>query len=162
MVPPESLSQYLSNECQCYGVSIDSSNYQYFCILILVTKVDLRPKRVNGWQSSLQSFVFELVSLLFCERGNLFSFSSNYKPLLSSYTYITAPFIFITLGLINVATFRAAAASVSIYSMGVSVYVVLCILCIAYGIKGTTLSNVVHQWNVRYFKLLCFIFNSRS
>jgi hypothetical protein len=30
MVPPESLSQYLSNEYQCYGVSIESSNYQYF------------------------------------------------------------------------------------------------------------------------------------
>jgi hypothetical protein len=29
MVPPESLSQYLSNEYQCYGVSIESSNYQY-------------------------------------------------------------------------------------------------------------------------------------
>jgi hypothetical protein len=41
MVPPESLSQYLSNEYQCsiYGVAIESSNYQF--ILILVIKVDL-------------------------------------------------------------------------------------------------------------------------
>jgi hypothetical protein len=30
MVPPESLSQYLSNEYQCDGVSMESSNYQYF------------------------------------------------------------------------------------------------------------------------------------
>jgi hypothetical protein len=30
MAPPESLSQYLSNEYQCYLVSIELSNYQYF------------------------------------------------------------------------------------------------------------------------------------
>jgi hypothetical protein len=30
MVSPESLSQYLSNEYQCYGVSIELKNYQYF------------------------------------------------------------------------------------------------------------------------------------
>jgi hypothetical protein len=44
MVPPESVSQYLSNEYQCYGVI---KLPIFFCILILVTKVDLRPKRVK-------------------------------------------------------------------------------------------------------------------
>jgi hypothetical protein len=30
MIPLESLSQYLSNEYQCCGVSIELKNYQYF------------------------------------------------------------------------------------------------------------------------------------
>jgi hypothetical protein len=36
MVPPERLSEYLSNEYQCYGVSISRKITNIVCILILV------------------------------------------------------------------------------------------------------------------------------
>jgi hypothetical protein len=49
MVPPESLSQCLSNEYQCYGVSDQWSRKitNIFCILILVTKVYLFLKNIE-------------------------------------------------------------------------------------------------------------------
>jgi hypothetical protein len=51
MVPPESLSQYLSNEYQCYGVSIES-NYQYFWHSDFGDKS--RPLYLKGQSSSSQ------------------------------------------------------------------------------------------------------------
>jgi hypothetical protein len=45
MVPRESLSRYLSNEYQCFNRVIKLPIF--FGILILVTKVDLRPWRVK-------------------------------------------------------------------------------------------------------------------
>jgi hypothetical protein len=47
MVRPESLSQYLLDEYQCYGVSMESKITNFFGILILVTKEDLSPSLKN-------------------------------------------------------------------------------------------------------------------
>jgi hypothetical protein len=49
MVPPESLSQYLSNEYQCYATGFQRSRKitNIFGILILVIKADLSSQRVR-------------------------------------------------------------------------------------------------------------------
>jgi hypothetical protein len=52
MVPPESLSQYLSNEYHVMGFQYNRKITNIFFIWILVKKVALRPERVKPKSTS--------------------------------------------------------------------------------------------------------------
>jgi hypothetical protein len=87
----ESLSQYLSNEYKCYGVSIEF-------LFILMTKVDLRPKGLKDWfsQAVSQFSVSDLhvwtLALVICLSFNIWSHNIEFLQMaIGGLTYIISP-----------------------------------------------------------------------